>query len=178
MAKNSASATPLAVLVLLADAAMHGDELRQKISATLGSLWVFSCGSLYPTLRRLESAGDITMDPSDVDAAAVPLTPHRSRVVYQLTAAGRDRLVELLRDSGPVSSSADSFQVHPAFFDHTSSEARLRILESRRPRLKTWREGLRWALGKAAPPNGRLYRPATTARPGVCRPGRCGGSTS
>ncbi|QNK82230.1 PadR family transcriptional regulator [Nakamurella sp. PAMC28650] len=150
MAKDSTSAFSLAILGLLAEAPMHGYELRRKLSATLGSLRVFSYGSLYPTLRRLQAAGEITSDPPEPDPDAVPLTSRRSRVVYRLTADGKERLTELLGDSGPQSSSDDGFEVHLAFFSRTPSEARLRILESRRLRLENRREGLRSALGKAA----------------------------
>ncbi len=150
MAKETPSAFQLAILGLLADAPMHGYELRQRLSSTLGSLRVFSYGSLYPTLRRLQTAGDITSDPAEVDLDAVPLTSRRSRVVYRVTAEGKEKLAELLADSGPHASSDDGFEVHLAFFARTSSEARLRILCSRRRRLEDRQEGLRSALSKAA----------------------------
>ena len=140
----------LAILGLLADAPMHGYELRQKLSTTIGSLRVFSFGSLYPTLRRLQDGGDITADPAEIDLDAVPLMSKRSRVVYRLTADGKEKLADLLADSGPQASSDDGFEIHLAFFGRTSSEARLRILQSRRRRLETRRDGLATALGKAA----------------------------
>jgi len=140
----------LAILALLADSPMHGYELRQKLSTTIGSLRVFSYGSLYPTLRRLEADGDISSDPTEVDPDAVPLTSRRSRVVYRLTSDGKERLAELLADSGPQAASDEGFEIHLAFFSRTSSEARLRILRSRRQRLENRRDGLANALGKAA----------------------------
>ena len=148
MAKETPSAFQLAILGLLADSPMHGYELRQKLSTTLGSLRVFSYGSLYPTLRRLQAAGELTSDTTDVDTEVVPLTSRRSRVVYRLTPSGKERLAELLADSGPQSSSDDGFEVHLAFFSRTTAEARIRILESRRRRLEERREGLRRALGR------------------------------
>jgi DNA-binding PadR family transcriptional regulator len=140
----------LAILGLLADSPMHGYELRQKLSTTIGSLRVFSYGSLYPTLRRLQDDGDITSDPAQIDPDAVPLMSKRSRVIYRLTAEGKEKLAELLGDSGPQASSDDGFEIHLAFFSRTSSEARLRILQSRRRRLETRRDGLSAALSKAA----------------------------
>jgi len=140
----------LAILALLAECPMHGYELRQRLSTTIGSLRVFSYGSLYPTLRRLQNDGDITSDPAAIDLDAVPLTSKRSRVIYRLTAEGKEKLGDLLADSGPQSSSDDGFEIHLAFFSRTSSEARLRILQGRRRRLETRREGLRAALSKAA----------------------------
>lgn len=150
MVRESSSAFPLAILGLVADAPMHGYELRQKLSATLGSLRVYSYGSLYPTLRRLEAAGDITSEPPELDPDALRRISSRSRVVYRLTATGEEHLAELLRDSGPHASSDDGFEVHLALFSRTPTEARLRILESRRLRLENRREGLRHALGKVA----------------------------
>ena len=140
----------LAILGLLADAPMHGYELRQRLSTTIGSLRVFSYGSLYPTLRRLEADGVITTDPAEIDPDAVLLTSRRSRVVYRLTADGKEKLADMLADSGPQASSDEGFEIHLAFFSRTSSEARLRILVSRRRRLESRRDGLSNALSKAA----------------------------
>jgi len=146
----SRSVFQLAILALLADAPMHGYELRRRLSSTIGSLRVFSYGSLYPTLRRLEAEGDISSDPAQGDPDAVPLTSRRSRVVYRLTADGKEKLADLLADSGPGSSSDEGFEIHLAFFARTSAEARLRILQSRRRCLETRREALMTALSRAA----------------------------
>ena len=140
----------LAILALLADSPMYGYQLRQELSATLGSLRVFSYGSLYPTLRRLEQEGQISSGPAEVDADAVPITSLRSRVIYRLTAHGKAMLAELLADSGPQSLSDDGFEIHLAFFSRTTTEARLRILRGRRRRLEDRIERLQSALGKAA----------------------------
>ena len=140
----------LAILGMLADAPMHGYELRQQLSTTLGSLRVLSYGSLYPRLRRLEAAGHVTTEPVQIDPDELPLTSKRSRVTYRITAEGKERLADLLSDDGPQAFTDDGFEVHLAFFSKTSSEARMRILEGRRRRLEERREGLRAALGKAA----------------------------
>ena len=140
----------LAILGMLADAPMHGYELRQQLSTTLGSLRVLSYGSLYPMLRRLEAAGHVTTEPVQIDPDELPLTSKRSRVTYRITTEGKERLADLLSDDGPQAFTDDGFEVHLAFFSKTSSEARMRILEGRRRRLEERREGLRAALGKAA----------------------------
>lgn len=129
---------------------MHGYELRKRLNATLGSFRAFSFGSLYPTLRRLQSAGHIATEEPVVDIDAVPLSSRRSRVTYRITAEGKERLADLLGDSGPHSWSDDGFGVHLAFFSRTSSEARMRILEGRRRRVEERREGLRSAVTRAA----------------------------
>lgn len=140
----------LAILGLLADTPMHGYELRQRSSATLGSLRMFSYGSLYPMLRRLEAAGSVTTDPENPDPDAIPLTSKRSRVVYRLTAAGKERLADHLGDAGPQSWSDEGFEVHLAFFSRTSADARIRILEGRRRRVEERRERLRTSLTRSA----------------------------
>ncbi len=149
-ARTTRSVFQLAILGLLADAPMHGYELRHQLSVAIGSLRVFSYGSLYPTLRRLQADAFITSDPTEIDPDAIPLTSRRSRVVYRLTAEGKEKLAEMLADSGPQASSDEGFEIHLAFFSRTTSEARLRILQSRRRRLESRRDGLSNALSKAA----------------------------
>jgi DNA-binding PadR family transcriptional regulator len=140
----------LAVLGLLAESAMHGYELRKRLNATLGSFRAFSFGSLYPTLRRLQTAGHIATEEPVTDVDAVPLSSRRSRVTYRITAEGKERLADLLGDAGPQSWSDDGFGVHLAFFARTDSESRMRILEGRRRRVEERREGLRSAITRAA----------------------------
>ncbi len=150
MTKDSSTVLELAVLGLLSESAMHGYELRKKLNSTLGTFRAFSFGSLYPSLRRLLGEGYIAEDAPPVDIDAVPLTSRRSRVVYRLTADGKERLVTLLGDAGPQSWSDDGFGVHLAFFSRTTSDVRMRILEGRRRRVEERREGQRTAVSKAA----------------------------
>ncbi len=149
MVKESSTVFELAVLGLLAESPMHGYELRKRLNATLGSFRAFSFGSLYPTLRRLQAAGQIATEGPVVDIDAVPLSSRRSRVTYRITAEGKERLAELLGDAGPQSWSDDGFGVHLAFFSRTSSEARMRILEGRRRRVEERREERRSAVTRA-----------------------------
>lgn len=134
----------LAVLGLLHEAPLHGYELRQRLKATLGSFRAFSYGSLYPTLRRMKVAGWITEDEGDatVVAGAPALTGRRGKVVYKLTAEGKERLTELLAEAGPSAWEDETFGVHFAFFGQTDPEVRVRILEGRRSRLEERREGV------------------------------------
>lgn len=148
--RESASVFELAVLGLLSESPMHGYELRKRLNSTLGTFRAFSFGSLYPTLRRLQTAGHIATEDPVTDIDAVPLSSKRSRVTYRISADGKERLGELLRDAGPQSWSDDGFGVHLAFFSRTTSDARMRILEGRRRRVEERREGLRSAMTKAA----------------------------
>lgn len=132
---------------------MHGYELRKELTAKLGAIRAaISYGSLYPTLRRLQAAGWI------VEAAETPatsdevpaLTSRRGRVVYKITAEGKERFAELIGQAGPETYDDTGFGVHFAFFARTDQATRLRILEGRRRKIEERREGLRDVLGRAA----------------------------
>lgn len=140
----------LAVLGLLSDAPMHGYELRIRLRSTLGTFRAFSFGSLYPSLKRSLAAGHIAEESRPADADEVPITSRRSRVVYKITADGKERLAELLTDAGPQTWSDDGFGVRLAFFGRTDSEIRMRILEGRRRRVEERRERQRSAMSRAA----------------------------
>lgn len=140
----------LAILGLLQEAPVHGYELRKRLSLRLGSCGFCSYGSLYPALRRLTRAGLIVEAPEQRQPdAATGTWARRGRRVYRLTVDGKERLAELLSESGPATWDDESFGVHLAFFSRTPAEARLRILEGRRRAMEERREGLRSALGRA-----------------------------
>ncbi len=141
----------LAVLGLLHSSPMHGYELRKRLTTMLGAFRAaFSYGTLYPTLRRLREAGWIAEDAPDPTQPAPPLTGRRGKVVYRLTAEGKERFGELLAQVGPETYEDAAFGVHFAFFARTDVATRLRILEGRRRRVEERREGLRDALDRAA----------------------------
>lgn len=138
------SVLDLAVLGLLQEAPLHGYELRKRLNSSLGSLRAFSYGSLYPCLRRLQATGLITVD----DTAAAGKLSGRSKVVYTLTADGKERFAEMLGEAGPSAWEDDAFGVHLRFFGQTDPAARIRILEGRRSRVEERQEGLRADLAK------------------------------
>lgn len=141
----------LAVLGLLQEAPMHGYELRKELATKLGTIRAaISFGTLYPTLKRLQTAGWIsTADPADIETVP-PLTSKRGRVVYKITAEGKERFAELLAQAGPETYDDAGFGVHFAFFARTDRATRLRILEGRRRRVEERREGLRDVLARAS----------------------------
>jgi DNA-binding PadR family transcriptional regulator len=132
-----------AVLGILHESPMHGYELRKRCNAVLGSFRAFSYGSLYPCLKALLRAGWIA---EEGDRAAAPLAGKRSRIVYRLTADGKERFQGLVAESGPSSWEDDGFGVHFAFFARTDAATRLRILEGRRSRLEERIDGFRSSL--------------------------------
>ncbi|POM26320.1 Transcriptional regulator PadR-like family protein [Actinomadura rubteroloni] len=147
--KKGAGVLELAVLGLLNGAPMHGYELRKRLNALLGMFRAFSYGSLYPCLKQLLARGLIVEDrPEERESAALPLQSRRSKIVYTLTAEGKEHLQELLTEAGPASWEDEGFGVRFAFFSHTRADVRLRILEGRRSRLEERLESVRAALAR------------------------------
>jgi DNA-binding PadR family transcriptional regulator len=139
----------LAVLGLLQETPMHGYELRKELATKLGTIRAaISYGTLYPTLKRLHTAGWISETVPD-NATVPPLTSRRGRIVYKITAEGKERFAELLAQVGPETYDDAGFGVHFAFFARTDRATRLRILEGRRRRIEERREGLREILARA-----------------------------
>ena len=132
------AALELAILGLLHDAPMHGYELRKQLIALLGWGRVLSYGTLYPCLKALTKAGYIIADPptAPVEPGTSEPRGRRNRIVYQLTAEGKERFATAMEDSGPTAWDDESFGVRFAFFGRTDSPTRMRILEGRRSRLE------------------------------------------
>jgi len=131
----------LAVLGLLHESPMHGYELRKRLNSVLGTLRAISYGSLYPCLKSLVAAGWIVEETPDDPVA--PLGGKRAKIVYALTADGKDHFAELMAASGPEEWEDDSFGIRFAFFGRTDAAVRLRILEGRRRRLEERLDGIR-----------------------------------
>ncbi|GAC66878.1 PadR family transcriptional regulator [Gordonia soli] len=134
----------MAILGLLLESPMHGYELRKRLTGLLGAFRAFSYGSLYPTLRRMQTDGLIDEAPTPTG-----MKVRRGRRVYQLSESGRVRFGELVADTGPQNYTDDGFGVHLAFFSRTPAVARMRILEGRRRQVEERREGLRDLVGRS-----------------------------
>merc|ERR1712032_1583881 len=99
MAKRS-EVLEFAVLGLLQDNPMHGYELRKRLNSVLGTFRAISYGSLYPCLKDLLRR-DLIEEAGPADAGAPTLSGKRAKIVYQVTAQGKEYLADLLEDSGP-----------------------------------------------------------------------------
>src|SRR5581483_8489885 len=141
--RNRSGMLELAVLGLLHQNPMHGYELRRQLSSLLGTFRALSFGSLYPCLKELLAEGLIA---EEHDEGAGPRASRRARIVYRLTADGKERLQDLLGEGGPTAWEDDGFGVHFAFFGQTRADVRLRILEGRRSRLEERLEAVRAAF--------------------------------
>ena len=133
----------LAVLGLLHESPMHGYELRKRLNTLLGTFRAFSYGSLYPCLKGMLADGLITEEPMPEGSAG-----RRSKIVYRLTAEGKEHFQELLDQSGPASWEDENFGVHFAFFSQTGADVRMRILEGRRSRLEERLDNVKTSLAR------------------------------
>ncbi len=137
-----------AVLGVLADGELHGYELRKRLATVLGPFRALSYGSLYPCLRRLQSKGlleEVDVTPA-TESTAPPLAGRRSRVVYAITADGKDEFSAWANQPGPEAWEDEGFAAHLAFFGSTEARVRLRILEGRRSRLEERVDALRESM--------------------------------
>ncbi len=166
MGRNRTAVLEFAVLGLLHRTPMHGYELSKQLNMLLGTFRALSYGTLYPCLNKLYAEGLIAKEDDEPaadarqgvrqsarqsprqGAAARTGRAGRSKIVYRLTAEGKERLQDLLADSGPGTWEDDEFGVHFAFFGQTRADIRLRILEGRRSRLEDRMEGVRAALAR------------------------------
>lgn len=135
------AALEVAVLGLLHDAPMHGYELRKQVNALLGWGRILSYGTLYPALKALGRSGYIVTD----ETASPEVRGRRARIVYKLTAEGKEHFAAALEDSGPSTWDDETFGVRFAFFARTDAASRVRILEGRRSRLEERLENVRKA---------------------------------
>ncbi|MGO8885260.1 MAG: PadR family transcriptional regulator [Streptosporangiaceae bacterium] len=148
MSSQRSGVLELAILGLLHETPMHGYELRKRLNSVLGAFRAFGYGSLYPCLKDLLARGLIADDSAPPAAAGKPLAGRRSKIVYRLTADGKERLQDLLAQTGPAAWEDDGFGVRFAFFGQTQADIRLRILEGRRSRLEERVEAFRAGLSR------------------------------
>ena len=127
---------------------MHGYELRKRLNLLLGSFRALSYGSLYPCLRSLAQRRLIAASDASQTPPPHALSGRRARIVYQLTAEGKEHLAETLTTSGPTAWEDEHFDVRFALFGRTDAETRLRILEGRRTRLTERLEQVRQAAAR------------------------------
>lgn len=147
MAKRG-DALELAVLGLLHGSPMHGYELRKQVTALLGWGRMLSYGSLYPCLKQMLRDGLIAEDVATPDTPSARAS-RRGKIVYKLTAEGKERFATLVSAAGPSAWEDDSFGVHFAFFSETNAETRIRILEGRRSRLEERLDRVRTSITRS-----------------------------
>ncbi|WP_019548100.1 PadR family transcriptional regulator [Streptomyces sulphureus] len=139
-----------AVLGLLREAPMHGYELRKRLNTSLGVFRAFSYGSLYPCLKALVQRGWLAEEsPAAAEGPqSAAISGRRAKIVYRLTAEGKEHFEELLTQSGPDAWEDEHFGVRFAFFGQTSRDVRMRVLEGRRTRLEERLARMRASLAR------------------------------
>ncbi|MFE1454605.1 PadR family transcriptional regulator [Streptomyces sp. NPDC058735] len=136
-----------AVLGLLRESPMHGYELRKRLNTSLGVFRAFSYGTLYPCLKTLVANGWLIEEPG-TETETVPLTGRRAKIVYRLTAEGKEHFEQLLSQTGPDAYEDETFAARFAFFGQTSRDVRMRVLEGRRSRLEERLEKMSASLAR------------------------------
>ncbi|MFE6282837.1 helix-turn-helix transcriptional regulator [Streptomyces sp. NPDC057877] len=137
-----------AVLGLLRESPMHGYELRKRLNTSLGVFRAFSYGTLYPCLKTLVANGWLIEEPGNITEAAATLAGRRAKIVYRLTAEGKEHFEQLLSQTGPDAYEDEHFAARFAFFGQTSRDVRMRVLEGRRSRLEERLEKMRASLAR------------------------------
>src|SRR5256714_7037387 len=149
MVSRRSGVLEFAILGLLRESPMHGYELRKRLNTSLGVFRAFSYGTLYPCLKLLVTQGWLVEETAaDGDSVAAPLAGRRAKIVYRLTAAGKEHFEELLAASGPDAWEDEHFAARFAFFGQTSKDVRMRVLEGRRSRLEERLEKMRASLAR------------------------------
>ncbi|GGL99573.1 PadR family transcriptional regulator [Streptomyces fumigatiscleroticus] len=137
-----------AVLGLLRESPMHGYELRKRLNTSLGVFRAFSYGTLYPCLKTLVANGWLIEESGNTAETAAPLAGRRAKIVYRLTAEGKEHFEQLLSQTGPDAYEDEHFAARFAFFGQTSRDVRMRVLEGRRSRLEERLEKMRASLAR------------------------------
>jgi DNA-binding PadR family transcriptional regulator len=127
---------------------MHGYELRKRLNTQLGVFRALSYGTLYPALKGLLARGWVQEQATAPEPPA-PLTGKRARIVYELSADGKEHFQTLVSTAGSDAWADGTFDVHFAFFARTDAATRLRILEGRRMRLQERLERLRTSMTRS-----------------------------
>lgn len=132
-----------ALLGLLHEGPAHGYQLRQRLNEALGAFRALSYGTLYPALSGLLDRGLIAQSTSRGKPVTATKQAGRNRIVYEITAAGKETFEDSARRIDTAAYEDDGFGVRLAFFARTEADVRLRILEGRRSRVEEQLETVR-----------------------------------
>ena len=83
----------LSILAILDEGPAYGSQLRNEFEVRTGGIWPLNVGQVYTTLDRLERDELVKLQPDP--------GPEGSKV-YEITPAGRDRLIRWLTDPLPA----------------------------------------------------------------------------
>ena len=133
------------LLALLAKEASHGYQLQARLALALGPLGgALNAGHVYVTLGRLEKAGLVS-------ARRVGQADRPDRKVYELTAAGRERVREWLADTSWPKPAPAEFHLKLVAAAAAGLADPVRLIDEQRGELlRGLREAQRAALSESA----------------------------
>jgi DNA-binding PadR family transcriptional regulator len=112
------------ILSLLLEGPKHGYRLKQE-AAMFSSEQQLHNNTIYPLLKRYLKSGWITQKQADGERG-------QTRLMYALTLAGRQALVQKLTDYTETdASNPHAFRLRVGLFDQLDTSTRQRILELR-----------------------------------------------
>jgi PadR family transcriptional regulator, regulatory protein AphA len=127
MNKRKASSTPFAILGMLTIAPMSGYDMKQVIEQSIAHFWNESYGQIYPTLKRLAAAGQVTRKVERKSGKP-------DRQVYSITIKGRDALTQWLSIPAQTEPVRNEFLLKLFFGSHLASEEIISRLQEFRAR--------------------------------------------
>jgi DNA-binding PadR family transcriptional regulator len=148
-----------AMLAILAKEPAHGYELRQRLAQALGPVGeVLNPGQVYVTLSRLERAGLVRG--VQVEQSAAP-----DKRVYEVTAAGREKVSQWLLDSSWPKVAAVEFHLKLFAAAATGLADPVALIDAqRRELLRRLNEVQRLARDEPADSDGLLLLEGTALR--------------
>ena len=77
------------ILGLLTHENLSGYDIKKRIDSMIGDFWSAGYGQIYPTLKQIEKEGLVTKHTDETQN-------DRERIIYSITAAGRQNLTQWL----------------------------------------------------------------------------------
>jgi DNA-binding PadR family transcriptional regulator len=158
--RNRSAVLEFAVLGLLHRTPMHGYELSKQLNMLLGTFRALSYGTLYPCLTKLYAEGLITKEGDEPASQRPTRAPGRSKIVYRLSAEGKERFQDLLTNPGSGAWEDDEFGVlRPDQGGHPAADPGGQAEPARRPARRAAR-----GTGAHARAGGQLHARTAAAR--------------
>ncbi|MCU1309155.1 MAG: PadR family transcriptional regulator [Candidatus Angelobacter sp.] len=115
MKRRKTRSTPFAILGMLTIAPMSGYDMKQVIEQSIAHFWSESYGQIYPTLKRLATAGQVTRKVERNSGKP-------DRQVYAINAKGREALTKWLSIPAQTEPVRNEFLLKLFFGAHLPSE--------------------------------------------------------
>jgi DNA-binding PadR family transcriptional regulator len=156
---SSLSPTARVILGMLRLGARTGYDIKRTIEYTTRFFWNASYGQIYPELRRLERAGLVV---SEADPGS-----GRKRMLYDLTPAGEQALLEWLTGPGDLFDMRDEALLKLFFGDLLTPEQVLANVRRRRESMSQVLELFREIDARRVEDSPDLVYPGKTLHYGV-----------